>query len=143
MSRPITQVAVGILIDAEGRILLGQRPAGKPYAGYWEFPGGKIESGETIEQALSREFQEELGIDIKTFLPWRTLKHDYPHAYVQLHFCKIFEWQGKPAGCEGQSIAWQRLPVHLSPLLAATKPVLEWLHEEGLSNQANKPKKKI
>ena len=76
INRPITEVAAGILLDAEGRYLLGQRPEGKPYAGYWEVPGGKIEAGESVFTALKRELQEELGIDIESSEELVVLEHD-------------------------------------------------------------------
>ncbi|KMZ11240.1 Mutator mutT protein (7,8-dihydro-8-oxoguanine-triphosphatase) [Candidatus Burkholderia humilis] len=129
--RKVTEVAVGVMVHADGRYLLAQRPAGKPYEGYWEFPGGKLEPGESIEAALGRELHEELGIDVKACELWRTLEHDYPHAYVRLFFCKVTQWTGTPHGREGQAFAWQRLPVDVSPLLPAAIPILEWLEEEG------------
>jgi 8-oxo-dGTP diphosphatase len=86
-------VAVGVLIDGEGRFLLTSRPEGKVYAGYWEFPGGKLEPGETVEQALRRELHEELGITIGAGQPWQVELVDYPHARVRLHFCKVFDWR--------------------------------------------------
>jgi len=91
--REPVDVAVGVLIDTEGRFLITSRPAGKVYAGHWEFPGGKVEAGESIEAALRRELHEELGITIGAAQPWRTTLHDYPHALVRLHFCKVFAWQ--------------------------------------------------
>lgn len=81
--RPI-DVAVGILVKDNGDILLAERPAGKPYEGYWEFPGGKVEAGETIEEALKREFMEELGIAIASADPWCGVEFVYPHAHVRL-----------------------------------------------------------
>jgi 8-oxo-dGTP diphosphatase len=125
--RPVTEVAVGILFAPDGRFLLAQRPEGKPYAGYWEFPGGKLESGETVEAALARELDEELGITVQSCERWKVLEHDYPHAYVRLHFCKVALWQGDPFGREGQAFAWQRLPLDVAPLLPATVPVVQWL----------------
>jgi mutator protein MutT len=104
--RPV-DVAVGVLIDAEGRFLLTSRPAGKVYAGYWEFPGGKLEAGETVEQALRRELHEELGITIAAAEPWQVELFDYPHALVRLHFCKVFAWTGAFEMREGQKMAWQ------------------------------------
>ena len=89
IQRPITVVAAGILIDSEGRYLLGQRPEGKPYAGYWEVPGGKVEKGETVFQALQRELKEELGIDIGSSEELTVLEHDYPHAYVRLYVLSL------------------------------------------------------
>jgi len=76
-ARPVTEVAVGILMQADGSFLLAQRPGGKPYEGYWEFPGGKLEVGEAVEAALVRELDEELGIQVQTVVRWRTLEHDY------------------------------------------------------------------
>lgn len=125
--RNVTEVAVGVLVKEDGTFLLGQRPSGKPYSGYWEFPGGKLEPGETVEQALIRELREELGIEVQQSVRWRVLEHDYPHAYVRLYFCKVTAWQGEPHGREGQACSWQALPVQLSPLLPATLPVLAWL----------------
>ena len=130
IQRPITVVAAGILLDSENRYLLGQRPEGKPYAGYWEVPGGKVEKGETVFQALQRELQEELGIDIHSSEELTVLEHDYPHAYVRLHVSVIREWSGSPKGCEGQSLSWELLGAEkpsVSPLLPAAWPMLERL----------------
>ncbi len=128
--RRVTEVAVGVLVQPDGRYLLAQRPAGKPYEGYWEFPGGKLEVGESVEAALSRELHEELGIRVTACERWRTLEHDYPHGYVRLFFCKVTAWDGEPAGQEEQALAWQHLPASVSPLLPAAIPVLEWLAAE-------------
>ena len=130
INRPITVVAAGILIDAEGRYLLGQRPEGKPYSGYWEVPGGKVEQGETVFQALKRELQEELGIDIHSSEELTVLEHDYPHAYVRLHVSIIRSWSGTPRGCEGQALSWELLTAKspsVEPLLPAAWPMLERL----------------
>ncbi|WP_255774820.1 NUDIX domain-containing protein [Caballeronia sp. SL2Y3] len=129
--RKVTEVAVGVMVHPDGRYLLAQRPEGKPYEGYWEFPGGKLEPGESVEAALGRELHEELGIDVTACELWRTLEHDYPHAYVRLFFCKVMKWTGTPLGREGQAIAWQTLPVEVGPLLPAAIPVLEWLAAEA------------
>ena len=123
-------VAVGVLIDSEGRFLLTTRPHGKVYAGYWEFPGGKVEAGESIEQALRRELHEELGITIGAAEAWQIELMDYPHARVRLHFCKVREWQGAFEMREGQQMAWQTLPVVVSPVLPGTLPVLKWFAAE-------------
>ena len=123
-------VAVGVLIDGQGRFLLTSRPAGKVYAGYWEFPGGKVEAGESIEDALRRELQEELGITIGPAVPWKIELMDYPHARVRLHFCKVFAWHGDFEMREAQSMAWQTLPVEVSPVLPGTVPVLAWFAAE-------------
>ncbi len=128
--RKVTEVAVGVLIRPDGAFLLTSRPAGKPYAGYWEFPGGKLEAGESVEQALRRELQEELGIDIGPALPWKTEMVDYPHALVRLHFCKVFDWSGELQMREAQSFAWEQLPVQVSPVLPGTVPVLDWFAVE-------------
>ncbi|WP_174222086.1 NUDIX domain-containing protein [Polynucleobacter necessarius] len=112
-ARPVTEVAAGILLDQSGRFLLGQRPEGKPYAGYWEVPGGKIEKGETVFDALKRELQEELGIKIQSSEELMLLEHDYPHAYVRLHVSLIRDWKGDPKGCEGQALSWE-FPVQKS-----------------------------
>jgi len=128
--RQPVDVAVGVLIDSAGRFLLTSRPPGKVYAGFWEFPGGKFEPGETLEQALRRELQEELGISIAAALPWREETFDYPHALVRLHFCKVFAWTGDFEMREGQSMAWQTLPVQVTPVLPGTLPVLQWFATE-------------
>ena len=108
-------MAVGVLIDGDGRFLLTSRPAGKVYAGYWEFPGGKLEAGETVAQALARELHEELGITIGAAHPWHVELVDYPHARVRLHFCKVFDWHGEFQMREGQAMAWETLPVRSRP----------------------------
>lgn len=128
--RVVVDVAVGVLMQADGRFLLTSRPEGKVYAGYWEFPGGKLETGETVEQALRRELQEELGITIGEPQPWKTQMVDYPHALVRLHFCKVWAWQGQLQMREGQSHAWQTLPVGVTPVLPGTVPVLAWFAQE-------------
>ena len=129
-SRRPVDVAVGGLIDADGRVLLTSRPDGKVYAGYWEFPGGKLEAGESVEQALRRELHEELGIHIGAAEPWRQEIVDYPHARVRLHFCKVFDWRGRFEMREGQQMAWQQLPVQVAPVLPGTVPVLQWFAAE-------------
>ena len=134
--RTITEVAVGILIDSGGRFLLTSRPAGKAYAGYWEFPGGKLEAGETVEQALRRELQEEIGVTITLAQNWKTSLVDYPHALVRLHFCKVRHWLGDLQMHEGQSFCWESLPVRCAPVLPGTVPVLQWLQEEATAIQA-------
>lgn len=128
--RKHTEVAVGILIDPQGQLLLSTRPPGKPYAGYWEFPGGKLELGESVEQALRRELQEEMGITIGEAQVWRVTEHDYPHALVRLHWCKVFAWQGDFEMREGQTMCWQTLPLTVEPVLPGALPVLQWLSEE-------------
>jgi 8-oxo-dGTP diphosphatase len=128
--RAVVDVAVGVLIRPDGDFLLTSRPADKVYAGYWEFPGGKFEPGESVQQALQRELHEELGLQIDQIEPWRQELVDYPHALVRLHFCKVWAWTGELQMREAQLFAWQRLPVSVSPVLPGTVPVLQWLAEE-------------
>jgi 8-oxo-dGTP diphosphatase len=128
--RVAVDVAVGVLIDAAGNFLLTSRPEGKVYAGYWEFPGGKLEAGESVEAALRRELHEELGIEIGAAEPWKIELMDYPHARVRLHFCKVFAWRGEFQMREQQAMAWQQLPVVVGPVLPGTLPVLAWFAEE-------------
>ncbi len=126
----VVDVAVGVLLDAAGRFLLTTRPAGKVCAGHWEFPGGKVEPGETVGQALRRELHEELGVTIDGAQPWAVERVDYPHARVRLHLCKVWHWRGDFEMREGQRMAWQTLPVQVRPVLAGTLPVLRRLAAE-------------
>ena len=128
--RMLVDVAVGVLIRPDGDFLLTSRPVGKVYAGYWEFPGGKLEPGETVLQALQRELHEELGIIVGPAVLWKTETVDYPHALVRLNFCKVLGWTGALQMREAQSFAWQRLPVQVAPVLPGTVPVLQWLADE-------------
>lgn len=131
-------VAVAILMRPNGEVLLGQRPEGKPYAGYWEFPGGKVEAGEAILDALKRELQEEMGVQILQAEPWCCVAHVYPHAHVHLHFYICRQWSGEPQSLEGQAFAWQG-QIDLQPLLPATIPLLQWLDQSSqISTQAGK-----
>jgi 8-oxo-dGTP diphosphatase len=128
MSASPVNVAVGILMKPNGDVLLGQRPQGKPYAGYWEFPGGKVEQDESILDALKREFMEELGVQIIQAEPWCGVEYIYPHAHVRLHFYIAREWRGEPQSLEGQAFAWQGT-VAVEPLLPATIPLIEFLNQ--------------
>ncbi len=132
-ARAVVDVAVGVLLRPGGAFLLTSRPEGKVYAGYWEFPGGKLEAGEGVEVALARELQEELGIGVepRAVRRWREQLVDYPHALVRLHFCKITVWQGALQMREGQRFSWERLPVQVGPVLPGALPVLRWLEEEA------------
>lgn len=129
--RPV-DVAVGVVLRADGSVLLGQRPPGKPYAGWWEFPGGKLERGESVHAALVRELDEELGLQVRASLPWVVREFVYPHAKVRLHFRRVFDFGGEPSSREGQSFVW-RMPgqIDVAPLLPATIPVLGWLTLPG------------
>ncbi len=124
----LIDVAVGVLQRPDGTVLFGQRPAGKPYAGWWEFPGGKLEPGETVGQALGRELREELGIEIAASSPWIVREHRYPHAHVRLHFHRVEDWRGEPRAGEGQALRWLHADViHVAPLLPASIRVIGWL----------------
>lgn len=105
----IVDVAVGVMLQPDGRLLLGQRPEGKPYAGWWELPGGKLEPGETILQALARELKEELGVTVLESSTWVTHVHAYSHATVRLYFCRVTRWEGEPRGLESQALQWGRI----------------------------------
>lgn len=129
--RAVVEVAVGILIrKSDNALLLTSRPSGKVYAGYWEFPGGKLEGGETVEEALRRELHEELGVTIGIAHGWHVSEHDYPHAYVRLHWCKVFDWTGDLQMREGQQFAWQQFPLSVSPVLPGAFGVLRMLADE-------------
>ena len=130
VDRALVQVAVGVLIRSDDSFLLTSRPEGKAYAGYWEFPGGKLEVGESVAQALARELQEEIGITIEDCMLWKTEQIDYPHALVHLNFCKVRRWSGELQMREAQLYAWQQLPVTVKPVLPGTLPVLEWFATE-------------
>jgi len=132
-TKPI-DVAVGILMQPNGDVLLGQRPEGKPYAGYWEFPGGKVEADESIEDALKREFLEELGVVVNAAQPWCGVEHVYPHAHVRLHFYISRDWSGEPQSLEGQAFAWAG-SVEREPLLPATVPLIAALDELRWENK--------
>ncbi len=123
----VVDVAVGILIRPDGHFLMSSRPEGKAYSGYWEFPGGKFEPGETALDALRRELQEELGITVLDGHVWREQMVDYPHAMVRLYFCKITQWQGELQCLEGQAFSWEQFPPKVGPILPGSVPVLEWL----------------
>jgi 8-oxo-dGTP diphosphatase len=125
---PNVQVAVAILMRSDGQVLLAQRLAGTPYPGYWEFPGGKLEAGESAYDALVRELDEELGIAVVRAAPWLVRSHAYPHAHVELHFFRVFAWRGEPRGRDGQAIAWQRPGAFdMTPLLPANAGILSAL----------------
>ena len=124
----VTDVAVAVITKPDGSFLMAQRPAGKPYAGYWEFPGGKVEPNETVHAALVREIQEELGIEVTQAYPWVTQVFTYPHATVKLHFYRVTAWQGAPQPHEGQIFSWEHAEaVTVSPVLPANGPILRGL----------------
>ena len=134
------EVAAAVIQRSDGRFLLALRPQGKVYAGYWEFPGGKVEPGEAAERALARELHEELGIDVRASYPWITREHVYPHGHVRLNFYRVLDWGGEPHPREDQAIAWQAIDAPMaSPMLPANAPVLASLalpHEYATSDAA-------
>src|SRR6185295_15599550 len=118
-------VAAAVIERPDGSFLLAQRPPGKVYAGWWEFPGGKIEAGEPAEHALARELHEELGIDVQTAYPWISRVHIYEHATVRLNFFRVTRWHGEPQAREKQRFVWQRMDEPIAePMLPANAPVL-------------------
>jgi len=124
----IIEVSAAVLDRPDGTFLLAQRPPDKIWAGYWEFPGGKIEPGETAHDALVRELREELGIEVKTAYPWLTRVFTYPHATVRLHFFRVTAWTGELHPHEGQQFSWQRASeVLVNPILPANSPILRAL----------------
>ncbi len=135
------EVAAAVVFRDDGRFLLAQRPAGKVYAGYWEFPGGKVEPGESAAAALSRELHEELGIEVERAHPWITRDYDYEHAAVRLRFFRVIRWRGEPHGRENQRFSWQSVfQQTVAPLLPANGPILRALKLPdvyGISNAAN------
>jgi 8-oxo-dGTP diphosphatase len=121
----IVEVAAAVILRADGAFLLAKRPSGKVYAGWWEFPGGKVEAGEPAAAALARELHEELGIEVRRAWPWLTRVFTYPHATVRLNFFRVTAWEGEPHGREGQALSWQRLDEPLlEPMLPANAPII-------------------
>ena len=128
----IVEVAAAILLRESERgteFLLAQRPHGKVYAGYWEFPGGKVEAGETLRQALLREIQEELGVSIERAWPWLSCQFVYPHATVRLKFFRVTSWHGEIAPIEHSGFVWVEIgdAAPVSPVLPANGPILRAL----------------
>ena len=120
MSARAIDVVAAVIERPDGRFLLAQRPNGKVYAGYWEFPGGKVEPGESLGRALRRELHEELGIEVELAYPWITRVYTYPHATVRLHFHRVVRWRGDPHPHEHQAMSWEEAEkVGVSPLLPA------------------------
>ena len=138
----VVEVAAAVIQRADGAFLLARRPAGKVYAGYWEFPGGKVETGEAAEHALARELHEEIGIDACNAYPWITRVYAYPHATVRLNFFRVTAWKGDPHPKEEQAITWQHFGAPLvEPMLPANAPVLAALalpHEYAITDAENR-----
>lgn len=133
-------VAAAILSRPDGSVLLAQRPPSTFYGGYWEFPGGKIEPGESPRTALLRELREELGIGIARAYPWVVRDHDYPHARVRLHFFRVLAWEGELRDLEHSALAWERpgaftvepmLPANVAILRALALPAFYALTQVG------------
>lgn len=130
---PIVEVAAAVMLRADGQeFLLAQRPEGKVYAGYWEFPGGKVEPGESVRAALIRELKEELGIQVTACSPWLTRQFTYPHATVRLNFWRVTAWDGEigiTAPLEHAVVDWQKCgkSATVSPILPANDPILKAL----------------
>jgi len=126
--KAIVRVAAAVLQRGDGKVLLAQRLPGTPYPGYWEFPGGKLEAGESPRDALARELHEELGVEVTRAAPWLTRRYLYAHADVELNFFRVFRWHGEPRGRDGQALAWQ-IPgaLEVEPLLPANAAILRAL----------------
>lgn len=128
MTQVITDVAVAIFLRPDGTFLLSSRPEGKPYPGYWEFPGGKLEPGESVYDALVRELIEELNVTITRATPWFTFIMRYTHATVRLHCWRVHSWTGEMHGREGQQFEWQRIEsLSVSPTLPGCVPIFNAL----------------
>jgi 8-oxo-dGTP diphosphatase len=128
LSTTPVEVVAAVIERPDGSFLLAQRPAGKVYAGYWEFPGGKVEPGEPLAAAMARELREELGIEVEIADPWIVRIYTYPHAKVRLNFFRVRAWHGEPHGKEQQQLAWQHASaLDVAPLLPANAPVLRAL----------------
>ena len=126
----VVEVAAAVILRADGQeFLLACRPEGKVYAGYWEFPGGKVEAGESYAAALARELEEELGIVIDRAWPWLTRRFVYPHAHVRLKFFRVPAWHGEVAPLEHSGFSWVPLggAPTVDPVLPANGPILDAL----------------
>ncbi|HTP40336.1 MAG TPA: 8-oxo-dGTP diphosphatase MutT [Steroidobacteraceae bacterium] len=125
------RVVAGILRDGSGRVLIAQRPPGKHMAGHWEFPGGKVASGESDSDALVRELAEELGITVRGSRELLVLVHDYPERRVQLCVREVAGFDGEPRGLEGQALRWvEPAALGAAELLPADGPIIDFLNAE-------------
>ena len=134
-------VVCAVIQKPNGEFLLAQRPAGKVYQGYWEFPGGKVDPGESLADATARELNEELGINVAESYPWLTRNFSYPHAHVRLHFRRVTHWQNEPHGRENQAFVWQRIEnITVMPLLPANGPILgsSWRCQQFMASRTPK-----
>lgn len=141
MEEARVEVAAAVIERPDGGFLMARRPEGKVYAGWWEFPGGKVEPGESPRQALDRELQEELGIQVEQAWPWLNRSYVYPHAHVMLRFFRVTRWHGEPHPHEGQVLDWTRAEApSVSPILPANGPILKGLRlplEYAISDAAS------
>lgn len=130
-NRNTIRVCVGVLINENHQVLVTSRPIGKIMAGYWEFPGGKIENNETDFQATKRELFEELGVEIFDGEHITTITQDYPHGLIELTVSLVKQWQGKPIAKESQELAWQSInqKLDLEPLLPTTQVIFDKVRE--------------
>ncbi len=125
---PIVEVVAAVILQPDGQFLLAQRPEGKVYSGYWEFPGGKVEPDESLLHTLERELWEELGIHVSYAQPWISRIFTYAHATVRLHFFRVVAWEGKLMPREMQAVSWQMShQIVVSPILPANGPILQAL----------------
>lgn len=132
--KPTVRVVAAVIYDGERRVLVTQRPAGKALAGHWEFPGGKLESGEPERAALARELREELGVTVAAARPLYTLQHEYPERHVELSVWMVDRYEGVPAGLEGQPLRWEApAALRALPLLPADLPIVERLEHLELA----------
>ena len=124
----LVEVSAAVIERPDGMFLMARRPEGKAYAGWWEFPGGKVEPGETAHEALVREIEEELGLKVTEAWPWLVRSFEYPHAHVRLNFFRVTGWEGEPHPHEGQALAWTHAEApELDPILPANGPILRGL----------------
>jgi len=125
---PRIRVVAAALVDADGRVLIADRPAGKIMSGRWEFPGGKVKPGETDAEALRREIAEELGVEVLAARPFMTLTHDYPDRRIELSMWVVERFRGEPRGLEGQRLKWVAArELDREDLLEADRPFVEAL----------------
>ncbi len=126
---PVVEVVAGAVFDPTGRVLIAQRPAGKPLAGRWEFPGGKLHPGETPYAGLVRELREELGIEVSAAERRLRYPHSYPDRVVWLDLWTVTAWSGEPRGLDGQALRWLE-PARLydAGILEADAPMIDALN---------------
>jgi 8-oxo-dGTP diphosphatase len=125
---PVIHVVAAVLRDASARVLVSLRPAGKPQAGYWEFPGGKLVAGESAQAALERELREELGIAVRSSHEWLRIEHDYADKHVSLAVWKVEAYSGTVRAAEAQQLRWvSRAELQQLQVLPADWPIIDKL----------------